>query len=40
MICDRATTVLVHYFLPGGVAIEEAGLLVLSWWSLYCCHKE
>jgi hypothetical protein len=40
MIYDRAMTALVHYFLLGGVAIGEAGLLVLFWWSFHCCYKE
>jgi hypothetical protein len=40
MIYDRATTVLVHCFLPEGVAFGEAGLLVLSWWCLFYCNKE
>jgi hypothetical protein len=31
MIYDQAMTALVHYFLLGGIAIGEAGLLVLSW---------
>jgi hypothetical protein len=40
MIYDRATTALIHCFLLGGVAIGEAGLLVLSLWCLYWCYKE
>jgi hypothetical protein len=40
MIYDRATIALVHCFLVEGVAVEEDGLLVLSWWYLYCCYKE
>jgi hypothetical protein len=39
MIYDRATTALIHCFLLGGVAIGEAGLLVLSLWCLYWCYK-
>jgi hypothetical protein len=39
MIHDRATTVFVHCFLLGGVAVGEVGLLVLSWWWLYHCYK-
>jgi hypothetical protein len=31
-IYDRATTVLMCYFLLGGVAFGEARLPVLSWW--------
>jgi hypothetical protein len=32
--------VLVHCSLLGGVAFEEAGLLVLSWLCQYCCSKK
>jgi hypothetical protein len=32
--------VLVLCFLLGGVIYGEAGLLVLSWWCLYCYFKE
>jgi hypothetical protein len=31
-IYDRATTVLVHCSLLGGVVFGDVGLLVLSWW--------
>jgi hypothetical protein len=31
-IYDRATTALVHCSLLGGVAFENVGFLVLSWW--------
>jgi hypothetical protein len=34
MIYDHAMTMLVHRFLPGGIAIREVGLLVLYWWCL------
>jgi hypothetical protein len=40
MIYDRTTMALMHCFLLEGVTIGEAGLLVLSWWCLYCCYKE
>jgi hypothetical protein len=40
MIYDQATTMLVHYFLLGGVAIGDVGLLVLSRWCLYNFYKE
>jgi hypothetical protein len=40
MIFDQAMTMLVHCFLPEGVAVEEARLLVLSWWCFFCCYKE
>jgi hypothetical protein len=32
MIYDRATTALVHCSLLGGIAFEDIGFLVLSWW--------
>jgi hypothetical protein len=32
-------TTFVRCFLLEGVAIGEDGLLVLSWWCLYCCYK-
>jgi hypothetical protein len=35
MIYDQAMMTFMYYFLFGGVAIVEAGLLVLSWWCLY-----
>jgi hypothetical protein len=38
-IYDRATTAFVHCLLLGGVAYEEADLLVLSWWCQCCCFK-
>jgi hypothetical protein len=31
MIYDQATMMIIHYFLPGGIAIGEAEFLVLSW---------
>jgi hypothetical protein len=40
MIYDWGTITLVHYFLPGDVAIGEAELRVLSWWCLYFCYKK
>jgi hypothetical protein len=40
MIYDRMTTVVVHCFFLGDVAIGEAGLLMLSWRWLYYCYKE
>jgi hypothetical protein len=39
MVYDRAMTAFVRCFLLEGVAIGEDGLLVLSWWCLYCCYK-
>jgi hypothetical protein len=40
MIYDQATTALVRCFFLGGVAIGESGLLVISWWCLYCSYME
>jgi hypothetical protein len=31
---------LLHCFLLGGIDFGEAGLLVMSWRSWWCCYKE
>jgi hypothetical protein len=36
MMYDRVMTVLVQCFPFEGVAIGDAGPVVLSWWCLYC----
>jgi hypothetical protein len=36
-IFDRATTMLVHCSLLGGIIFEESGLQMLYWWWLFHC---
>jgi hypothetical protein len=36
----RVMTALVHCSLLGGIAFEEIGSLVLSWWCLVYCYRK